>query len=88
MLIFFKLNLINLMLKLFIHDAQAPCAATQQRPSLKINKPLPKSSFFKNRSFFLVFSRKISTNITTNNLDDANKVKILYPQDSDPAFNQ
>ena len=88
MLIFFKLNLINLMLKLFIYNPQAPCAATQQQPSLKINKPLSQLPFFKNRSFFLVFSRKISTNITTNNLNDVNKVKNLYPQYPDAAFNQ
>lgn len=76
MLIFFELKLINLMSKLFIHDVHVPYAATQKQPSLK-------SPFSKNRYFFLVFSRKLSTHITTNNLNAASQVK-----DPDPAFKE
>jgi len=64
MLVFFELNLINLISKLFIDDTRVTYAAPQQNLSLfNMNKPLSKSPFF------LVFSRKMSTKITTDNLD-------------------
>jgi len=78
MLIFFELNLINLMSKLFIDDIHAPYVALQEQRS-------PKSPFSKNRYFFLVLSRKMSTHITTNNLNAASHVK---DPDSDLAFKE
>jgi hypothetical protein len=95
MLIFFKLKLINLMSKLFMDDAHAPYAAAsrqQRSPKNLMNKPLPQSPLLKNRYCFLVFSRKMSTNISTDNLDDAScdnfAIYTEDPEDKDLAFNQ
>ena len=94
MLIFFKLKLINfnLMSKLFIEDAHAPyAAASRQQPSPKnrMNKPWPQSPLLKNRYCFLVFSRKMSTNISTDSLYEASCDNFTEdPKDKDLAFNQ
>jgi hypothetical protein len=88
MLIFFKLKLINLMSKFFIEDAHAPyAAALRQQPSPKnhMNKPLPQSPLLKNRYCFLVFSRKMSTNISTEDDDSCDNFD-TYTEDL--AFNQ
>lgn len=68
MLIYFELKLIILMSKLFINDTHAP--ALQEQLSFNINKPLFQSSFLKKKYFFLVFSRNMSTKITTDSLDE------------------
>lgn len=66
-LVFIKLKLINLMSKLFIivHDRYA----THAPPKNHINKPSFKSPLLNNRYCYLVFNRKMSTNINTNSLD-------------------
>lgn len=70
-LVFIKLKLINLMLKLFIvvHDRYA----THAPPKNHINKPSFKSPLLNNRYCYLVFSRKMSTNINTNSLDGSTR---------------
>jgi len=86
-LIFFKLKLINfnLMSKSFIDDAHAPYAAAvslQPSPKNHMDKPLPQSSLLKKKPSFLVFSRKMSTKIRTDSLNEALKAK------KDLAFNE
>jgi hypothetical protein len=76
------------MSKFFIEDAHAPyAAALRQQPSPKnhMNKPLPQSPLLKNRYCFLVFSRKMSTNISTE-YDDSCDNFDTYTEDL--AFNQ
>lgn len=62
-----KLKLIYLMLNSFI-DSQALFASDVPVKN-RINKPLPKSPLLNVRYCPLIFSRKMSTNINTNNLD-------------------
>jgi len=73
------------MSKSFIDDAHAPYAAAvslQPSPTNHMDKPLPQSSLLKKKPSFLVFSRKMSTKIRTDSLNEALKAK------KDLAFNE